>query len=138
MTLTFAAETVRIEAQDRIRELVQTTGACLKASFGIVGRRLQGMKPGRVKQIYYGEANLLRAEEMDAIRDLHARLSIVIEKQRAIERYMQGIMGDARVDHPEADGLCQGAGRDEYREGGDLAGPVLAPGSGARPADGEG
>lgn len=75
MSLTFTAAAARIEAQDRIRDLVQHSGDRLKVAFAAIGRRLGGMRPGRVKQIYYGEAGAVRAEEMDAIRETLSALS---------------------------------------------------------------
>ena len=104
MSLSFSAEAVRVEAQDRTRDLVRHSGECLKAAFAAVGRRLGGMQPGRVRQLYYGNARQVGAAEMDAIRALHNRFAAIIEEQRAIERRMKEIMGDAPLDRNAPDG----------------------------------
>lgn len=131
MSLTFTAAGARSEAQDRVREIVQHSGDRLKVAFAAVGRRLGGMRPGRVKQIYYGEAGAVRAEEMDAIRALHTRFAEIIEEQRAIERRMREITGDAPLDRDAPDGAVPA-------QGCRVAGTVPPAGPDARPADREG
>lgn len=131
MSLTFTATAARIEAQGRVREIVQHSGDRLKVAFAAVGRRLGGMRPGRVKQIYYGEAGAVRAEEMDAIRSLHDRFAVLIEEQRAIERRMKEIMGDAPLDRNAPDGAVPAA-RDA------VAGEISAARSAADAPGGEG
>lgn len=131
MSLTFTASGARIEAQDRVREIVRHSGDRLKVAFAAVGRRLGGMRPGRVKQIYYGEAGTVRAEEMDAIRALHTRFAAIIEEQRAIERRMREIMGDAPLDRNAPDGDVSAQGRA-------VAGPVSPARPDAGSADREG
>lgn len=131
MSLTFTAAGARSEAQDRVREIVRHSGDRLKVAFAAVGRRLGGMRPGRVKQIYYGEAGAVRAEEMDAIRALHTRFATIIEEQRAIERRMKEIMGDAPLDRDAPDGDVSAPGRA-------VAGEIPAAGSAAQQDDREG
>ncbi|MCF4166355.1 hypothetical protein L2U69_11925 [Zavarzinia compransoris] len=131
MSLSFSADAVRVEAQDRVRDLVRHSGECLKGAFDAVGRRLGGMQPGRVRQLYYGNARQIGAAEMDHIRALHTRFASIIEEQRAIERRMREVMGHEALDHHEADGAVTA-------EVGALAGEVPPAGQAPQQDDREG
>ena len=87
-----SAEIVRMEMQDRSREMVLSASRSVKEGLWTIARRCN-ISPGRFREIYYGAAKRIEAWEADQIRALHSQLADIQERKVQLDLEYARVLG---------------------------------------------